>query len=242
LGGLARNDADAPKAAGRTLFNDTHIEKGPAMTTPGPPGWYDDPQSSDALQYWDGQQWTGRLKPKISQPASEHTKQLPRPDQQTPASDPPYAPPRAGAPSGITIGAIVAIAVISIACFLGYKFFFATPENHQVATGPAIAGSADEDQIKNLVQMWTDDFNNRDLAGMRSLMCSGAQLPTDVFALRDKVGNFTNQATNIVVTGDQATAVVTSSWSGPGGTGGERFDNTYAKENGNWRICHTVNF
>jgi hypothetical protein len=213
------------------------------MTTPGPPGWYDDPQSSDAQRYWDGQEWTGRLKPKLSQPVSRPTEQplLPFPDQQIPASDPPY-PPRADPSSGITIGAVVAIAVISIACFLGYKFFFATPENHQVAAGPVIAGSGDEDQIKNLVQMWTDDFNNHDLAGMRSLMCSGAQLPRDVFALRDKVGNFTNQVTNIVVSGDQATAVVRSTWSGPGNTGGEQFDNSYARENGTWRICHTVNF
>lgn len=28
------------------------------MTTPNQPGWYDDPQDSNAQRYWDGQDWT----------------------------------------------------------------------------------------------------------------------------------------------------------------------------------------
>jgi hypothetical protein len=28
------------------------------MTTPTPPGWYDDPEDANAQRYWDGQAWT----------------------------------------------------------------------------------------------------------------------------------------------------------------------------------------
>jgi Protein of unknown function (DUF2510) len=61
------------------------------MTTPNPPGWYDDPNNSNAQRYWDGQGWTPhRRRNPTAQPA-------PAPTQaQTavrPAAPPPPAPP-----------------------------------------------------------------------------------------------------------------------------------------------------
>jgi Protein of unknown function (DUF2510) len=34
------------------------------MTTPRQPGWYDDPDDSNAVRYWDGQDWTPHREPK----------------------------------------------------------------------------------------------------------------------------------------------------------------------------------
>lgn len=125
----------------------------------------------------------------------------------------------------------------------GYFALKVLPANS--GSGSAFGGGgSDTAQIKQLVQAWTDDFNNKDLAGLQSLMCSGgaAQLPRDIFQLRDRYGPFTNSVSNIKISGDHATADVVSSWSNSNGKGGEGFENTYAKENGAWKICHTVNF
>jgi Protein of unknown function (DUF2510) len=61
------------------------------MTTPVQPGWYDDPQNSNAQRYWDGQNWTPhrQRKPAGSPPP-------PRPP--LPPRPPPPPPPRAVAP------------------------------------------------------------------------------------------------------------------------------------------------
>jgi len=72
-------------------------------------------------------------------------------------------------------------------------------------------------------------------------MCSGSasQLPHDVFYTSDKIGPLSSAASNIVVSGDQATATIISTWSN--GTHNGETDR-YGKENGSWKICHTVNF
>ena len=228
------------------------------MTTPGPAGWYEDPHNPNALRYWDGQGWTQRLKQKTVRQPLPHPVAPPPPPfpgEETPGLGLPDVRRRGSATSStVTIGAIGAIALLSIAGFFGYKSLFAKSDEHQTVansgsgqisgnsgSGPNFGG-ADEVQIRQLVQVWTDDFNNRDLAGMQSLMCSGSQIPRNPFELLDKVGKFTNTVINIVVTGDRATATVTSTWSSAWSTGGERFDNSYAKENGTWKICQTANY
>src|SRR6516225_228936 len=56
------------------------------MTTPRQPGWYDDPDDSNAQRYWDGQDWTPhRQRKPTSRPA--------RPATQAQASATPTAPP-----------------------------------------------------------------------------------------------------------------------------------------------------
>lgn len=65
------------------------------MTTPNQPGWYDDPQDSNAQRYWDGQDWTPhRQRKPRSTPAPAMS---PPPQQPPPAPSPP--PPSAYAPT-----------------------------------------------------------------------------------------------------------------------------------------------
>ncbi len=118
--------------------------------------------------------------------------------------------------------------------FFGYKILFANSDEG------AHSAKSDEDQINALVQTWTADLNNRDLEGLKSLMCSGSasQLPQDLFSTRNKIGPLSSSVSNIKVTGDQATASITSTRSN-GSHNGET--DTYGREN-SWKICHIVNF
>ncbi len=50
-------EAEAEKAA--------ETQQAPQQLTP---GWYDDPDTSKKLRYWDGQAWTDKTEPKTSQP------------------------------------------------------------------------------------------------------------------------------------------------------------------------------
>jgi hypothetical protein len=150
------------------------------------------------------------------------------------------------------IKAVGAVAVLSIGGFFGYELFFAGSDGGPQSTGggsqsagsggsPAAAGS-DVDQIQQLVKTWDNDLNNHDLAGLQSLMCSGSasDLPRDIFLTRDNAGGtLSSDVSNIQVTGDRATASVTNNWAGGSHS---RFDNTYAKENGAWKICHTLSY
>jgi hypothetical protein len=137
--------------------------------------------------------------------------------------------------------------------FVGYRYFFAGSDGASQSAGPSgsqsvgsdgppsTAGS-DVDQIKQLAKAWDNDLNNHDLAGLQSLMCSGSatDLPRDIFATRDGAGGtLSSELSDIQVNGDNATATVTNNWSGGSH---DRFDNTYAKENGGWRICHTLSY
>ena len=109
------------------------------------------------------------------------------------------------------------------------------------SNGGAQSAGSDEDQIKALVRTWDNDFNNQDLAGMKSLMCSGSasQLPRKLFPRHDIKGTLSSSVSNINVTGNVATATVISNWSGGSH---ERWDNSYGKQNGAWKICHTLSY
>lgn len=66
------------------------------MTTPDQPGWYDDPQDSNAQRYWDGQAWTPHRQRK---PAAAERPQAPPPPPPPPSPPPPpAAAPTAAAP------------------------------------------------------------------------------------------------------------------------------------------------
>ena len=150
--------------------------------------------------------------------------------------------PRRGSTfSGSTIvGAIVAIVVLVVACFVGYNLFFTTSDGGGGSTSDG-AQSADTAQIKQLLQTWDKDFNSRDLAGLESLMCSGSasQLPTDLYPANDRRGSLSSSLGDIEYVGDHATAVIVSNWSG--GTGNTA-SGTFAKESGVWKICSTTDY
>ena len=61
------------------------------MTTPNQPGWYDDPQDSNAERYWDGQDWTPHRQRKSTLPSAGPS--APPPAQQSPPPPPPNLPP-----------------------------------------------------------------------------------------------------------------------------------------------------
>jgi serine/threonine protein kinase len=108
--------------------------------------------------------------------------------------------------------------------------------------GTGNASGSDSDQIRQLVQTWTDAFNNRDLATMSSLMCSGSpQLNGTIFVPNDIRGKMSSEVTNINVSGDRGTANIINSWSAaPDGHNAET--DIYGRQNGSWKICHTVNY
>jgi Protein of unknown function (DUF2510) len=208
------------------------------MTTPGPAGWYDDPQDPKAERYWDGQDWTGRLKPKSTRRQAPPPIPTPGPSLPEPA---PWTPPRTAGSTAVMIKAIGAVALVVIGGFFTYKLFSGGSHGHQVSVADRVSGTADEDQIKQLVATWTDDLNKHDLQGLTSLMCAGSasQLPRNVFYTVDKIGPLTTSVGGIKVKGNQATATVISNWSNGSH---EAWENSYGKENGSWKICHTVNF
>lgn len=145
----------------------------------------------------------------------------------------------------IKIKAVVAVVVLAVGGFLGVKLFGAGSDGGSppgTSSEDSAAAGPDVDQIKQLVKAWDNDLNNHDLSGLQSLMCSGSdsQLPRDIFATRDNVGGtLSSDVSNIRVTGDRATASVTNNWAGGSHS---RFENAYAKENGVWKICHTLSF
>jgi hypothetical protein len=188
----------------------------------------------------------GHPPPRVSPPSPQRPPSRTPPVLGPPAGQPTPSPassnaPQGGAPSFLanTVGATIAVVVLVVASFVGYHLFFATSDGGGSTSSGA--QSADAAQIKQLVQTWTDDFNNRDLAGMQSLLCSGSasELPTDLFPANDRRGSLSSSVGHIEFDGDRATAGITSNWSG--GTGNASTD-TYAKEGGVWKICHTVNY
>ena len=202
-----------------------------------PTGEMDDEYLSNTQRYPNGQASTGRTTPRTPKP-------IPRPPSGPVALPPPPGEPGPKGRSTIPTKTIGAIAVLCIAGFAGYQFLFGNSDRGvQSASsgGGAHSTGSDENQIRQLVQAWADDFNNQDLAGLQSLMCSGsaAQLPRNLFPRHDIKGTLSSSVSNINVAGNQATATVISNWSG--GTH-ERWDNSYAKENGAWKICHTLSY
>jgi Protein of unknown function (DUF2510)/Protein of unknown function (DUF732) len=97
------------------------------MTTP--QGWYDDPDDSNTLRYWDGQVWTlHRHQKPVSPPASPSGVEYPPPSS--------FGPPqRSGTPTAL-IAVIGVIAVLAVAGVLVYKFVL-TPHSSSAPTDSA---------------------------------------------------------------------------------------------------------
>jgi hypothetical protein len=108
------------------------------MTTPDQPGWYDDPNDSNAQRYWDGQNWSPHRQRKPHSPQAQTpvtpTAPVPSPPSNLPPPPPNLPPPpnqpvqeqppaasrrrRRRAP----IALIALIAVLAVAGALAYKF------------------------------------------------------------------------------------------------------------------------
>lgn len=144
-----------------------------------------------------------------------------------------YPPPPSGGPPrrsrtplAIT-AAIAVIAVLAAAGFLVYKF--------------VLTGKSDEEQIKALVQNVTAHQNNADGPGLLTLLCSHAQghNPATSEMLRNEINQYGTVATSVTdihVTGDRATAVVTTTMSkSPNDQNPDTW--LFTKEGGSWKYC-----
>jgi len=75
------------------------------MTTPAQPGWYDDPENSNAQRYWDGHNWTPHRQRKNTTPTQRDPAPVapPPPPQMSPSPPPPapaQTPPPPPGPAG----------------------------------------------------------------------------------------------------------------------------------------------
>ncbi|MES3664270.1 DUF2510 domain-containing protein [Mycobacterium intracellulare] len=95
------------------------------MTTPAQPGWYDDPEDSDAQRYWDGRDWTPHRQRKSHRPPSYLPTPPPLPVGQPYGRPPlyPASPPgQVGANHAkvitfVTIGVLAIVLLVLVAVF-----------------------------------------------------------------------------------------------------------------------------
>jgi hypothetical protein len=137
------------------------------------------------------------------------------------------------------IAAIGTVAVLAVAGVLVYKF---------VLPGGA---TSPEGQIRTLVKTFATDFNNADGAALATLMCGqpkqtsgfskavmGSLASENVSEIISDQGTITTAVSNIRVTGDRATATVTTTWSKSPNEPTSETD-LFVKENGSWKVCGT---
>jgi hypothetical protein len=172
--------------------------------------------------------------PNLPPPPPDQQAQWPPPDQ-TPGSVPQKRPW-----TSIPVLAVVGVvAVLAVAGVLVYKF---------VLTG---GSNSPEGQIRALVKTFSTDFNNADGAALATIMCGQ---PKQYGFLKDLTGSITSESlsemiseqgtvtlsvSNIKVTGDHATATVTSTWSKAPKESTPETD-SFVKENGTWKVCGPV--
>ena len=121
---------------------------------------------------------------------------------------------------------VAAIAVLAVGGLLAYKYVFA---------------KSDADQVKALVQAVTADQNKADAAGLLTLSCSAARgrnPPTSEMLRNDinEYGTVATSVTDIRVTGDRATAQVTTTRSNQPGES-TTDTQSFLKESGSWKVC-----
>jgi hypothetical protein len=234
------------------------------MTTPTQQGWYDDPTDPKAQRYWDGQSWTPhRQRKPVSQPAPVS---VPRPLPAPPAAPLPPPPPTGsplppppfgGLPpdqplllppdltsaprrsrTPLLIGALAGVVVLVVAAAVGFYVFIY---------------NSDEHQINAVTQDFVKTYNNGDGDGMAKLLCSqalgtpkgtsgfllgvaGVAMSSELQKQLDELGAISMSVSDIHVTGDRATASVTTAYSKAPADKQTETD-PYVKENGSWKVC-----
>jgi hypothetical protein len=115
------------------------------MTTPVQPGWYDDPQNSNAQRYWDGQNWTPHRQrkpagsPPPPRPPLPPGPPPPPPPGALPPPLPPPSPPRVAGPTPQDpLGPFVD--KVRAAAAKGLQFWSGLSRNSQI--GVAVAAAA----------------------------------------------------------------------------------------------------
>lgn len=134
------------------------------------------------------------------------------------------------------IGVVI---VLAVAAGLVYKFVYLSPER----------------QIKAVVKTMTDSYNNADAAGALAVFCDQMKnengIPTNNGVMKlliglsgssgmrqqlDQTGPMTTSVSDIHVTGDRATAVVTATYS-KSPNQPETETDPFVKEHGAWKLC-----
>jgi hypothetical protein len=131
--------------------------------------------------------------------------------------------------------AVPAAAVVAVGGVLMWVF---------ASNGSNASEASPEDQIRALMKSVDDDLNNADAAGLASLLCDAQKnsparhVHTDdqLRKQRDVVGPETSTVADIHVTGDDATARVSISFSKAPQNDVTQTVN-FVRENGGWRVC-----
>jgi Protein of unknown function (DUF2510) len=215
------------------------------MTSSTQPGWYDDPEDSNGQRYWDGQAWTPHRQRKPAaqpspapnvpppQPAPASNVAYPPPAPQPGAWQPPGYPPAGPLPQrsnnlALIIGVIVGVIVLGVGGWFGVTHLF---KSHPASP---------EDQIRNVVQRITDDFNGSKFSHDPAVQCKANAASDDKEAkdganIKDQAGTLSTSVANIHVNGDSATADVTLNFAKISKSKTQSMQ--FIKEDGSWKEC-----
>jgi hypothetical protein len=146
----------------------------------------------------------------------------------------PGVPPRRSQ-TPMIIGAVGAVLVLAMAGVLLYFFVFKDNGSHSSNSSP-------EDQIKSVLQSYAEDINNADPADMSALFCDEVnkdtrnKTPAELREQREEKGTLSLSVRKVDVSGDNATATVSATWS-KSSSDNETGTVPFVKEKGSWKMC-----
>lgn len=205
------------------------------MNAPSPPpaGWYEDPEDAGAQRYWDGGAWSQHRARKPLTPPVGPSEPYASPDQST-ASSTPFTEGRRRPRNGLLIGAGLAVLALVVAGMVVVTHVVSKTSTHP-----------DVDRIRAVVKAQETAYNAVDYNAWLWTICA-AYRPQMVSQLdwvnSDKssiggLGPIEFTPSNVTVTGDTATAVVSSK--GQREPESKRTTDTwqFVREGGSWLDC-----